>query len=377
MPSATKVLFVISNLSPGGAENQLVQLICAKPRSADDLEVEVLTVGHPSAKEQVYRSRLKEQDVKVTTVDRQRHAFPAFLFRLRQAIRQARPDVVHTFLPGTPGTWGRLAALLAGVPVIIHADRTLYPQGLRRVNHVMRPFLDSRTTHFMPNADAIAQSLAHKGVPLKKVTVMPNGVDTHRFAPGTVASLRCAWDIPKDAVVAGFLARFAPVKRLDLLLDAVQALEESKRPDYLVLGGDGLTMPMVKARVAADGWLREHCRILGMVESPPEFLASIDYLVLPSDSEGQPNVLLEAMASGKTVIASRVADVPVLVEGVGFLMEPGSKESLVQALETVQGLTPKARHALGQKARRKAVEQYDIRRVAERYWRAHLELAYG
>ena len=181
----------------------------------------------------------------------------------------------------------------------------------------------------------------------------------------------------KDAVVAGFLARFAPVKRLDLLLDAVQALEEPKRPDYLVLGGDGPTMPMVKARVAADRWLREHCRILGMVESPPEFLASIDYLVLPSDSEGQPNVVLEAMALGKTVIASRVADVPVLVEGVGFLMEPGSKESLAQAFEKVQGLTPKARHALGQKAREKAVEQYDIRRVAERYWQAHLELVHG
>ena len=114
MPSATKVLFVISNLSPGGAENQLVQLICAKPRSANDLEVEVLTVGHPSVKEQVYRARLKEQGVKVTTVDRQRHAFPAFLFRLRQAIWQARPDIVHTFLPGTPRHLGASGSATCG-----------------------------------------------------------------------------------------------------------------------------------------------------------------------------------------------------------------------------------------------------------------------
>ena len=134
------------------------------------------------------------------------------------------------------------------------------------------------------------------------------------------------------------------------LLDAILALPENERPDYLVLGGDGPTMPMVKARVAADPWLKECCRVLGVVTDPPGFLASIDYLVLPSDSEGLPNVLLESMASAKTMIASRVADVPTLIEGVGLLMEPGNQASLEAAFRKMCEMGAPGRAHLGEKA---------------------------
>lgn len=369
-----KILIVLNNLSIGGAENQLIQLICARPPFMQGTEVELLTVGRSPLDETNFRGQLAAQQVKVETVNRKDYRFPRFLAELTAAIRRAKPDIVHTLLPGSAGTWGRLAAILAGVPVIFHSDLTLYPQGLQRVNHALRPFLDLRTKRFLPNADTIAAAIVKKGVPPKKIEVIPCGVNLERFLPGEIPSKRAEWGIPGDAVVAGFLGRFAPVKRLDLLLDAVLALPEDERPDYLVLGGDGPTMPMVQARVAAEPWLQERCRVLGTVTDPPGFLASIDYLVLPSDSEGLPNVLLEAMASGKTMIASRVADVSALVEGVGLLMEPGDKESLVAAFRRVNELGAAGRAALGEQARQRVAQHYDIRRVAARFWQAHLEV---
>ena len=369
-----KILIVLNNLSIGGAENQLIQLICARPAFMQGTEVELLTVGRSPLDETNFRGQLKAQNVKVTTVNRKDYPFPRFLAELTRTIRRIKPDIVHTLLPGSAGTWGRLAAILAGVPIIFHSDLTLYPQGLQRVNHALRPFLDLRTKRFFPNADTIAAAIIKKGVPPKKIEVIPCGVNLERFTPGAIPSRRAEWDIPEDAVVAGFLARFAPVKRLDLLLDAVLALPENERPDYLVLGGDGPTMPMVRARVAADAWLQQRCRVLGTVTDPPGFLASIDYLVLPSDSEGLPNVLLETMASAKTMIASRVADVPALVEGVGLLMEPGNQASLEAAFRQMHELGTPGRAQLGEKARRRVLEHYDINRVATRFWQAHLEL---
>ena len=367
-----KILIILNNLSIGGAENQLIQLISARPPFMRDVEVELLTVGRSPLDESNFRGKLAAQQVKVETVNRKDYRFPRFLRELTEAVRRAKPDLVHTLLPGSAGTWGRLAAILAGVPVIFHSDLTLYPQGLQRVNHAVRPFLDLRTKRFLPNADTIADAIIKKGVPPKKIEVIPCGVNLERFE--NIAPKRGEWGIPEDAVVAGFLARFAPVKRLDLLLDAVLALPEDERPDYLVLGGDGPTMPMVQERVAADKWLQERCRVLGTVTDPPGFLASIDYLVLPSDSEGLPNVLLETMASGKTMIASSVADVPALVDGVGVLMEPGNKESLMAAFRRMNELGAEGRAALGERARQRVTEHYDVRRVAERFWRAHLEM---
>ena len=211
-----KILIVLNNLSIGGAENQLMQLICARPPFMQGTDVEVLTVGRPPQDESTFREQLKAQEVKVSTVARKDYSFPLFLKELTLTIKRARPDIVHTLLSSSAGTWGRLAAILAGVPIIFHSDLTLYPQGLQRVNHVLRPFLDLRTKRFFPNADTIAAAIIKKGVPPAKIEVIPCGVNLERFTPGVIPSRRREWNIPEDAVVGGFLARFAPVKRLDL-----------------------------------------------------------------------------------------------------------------------------------------------------------------
>jgi glycosyltransferase involved in cell wall biosynthesis len=280
---------------------------------------------------------------------------------------------VHTRLDSTAGIWGRVAAWLTRTPVIIQSDRNEAVYGTR-VQKTLRPFVDRFTTRFFPNASAIADRLVRSGVPQDKIQVIPNGVDLHDFDPERAADLRSAWGVPQGAVVAGFLGRFARQKRLDLLFDALVSLPESDRPDRVVLAGEGEEMGMVRERIAGNAWLQEHCLVLGVANDIPAFMKSIDYLVLPSDFEGLPNVVLEALAMARPVVSTRISDVPTLIEGAGFLADRGSSASIAQALRSMQALSPDDRRALGAHGRATIERAYDLDVVAKGFWNAHIDL---
>lgn len=263
--------------------------------------------------------------------------------------------------------------MIAGVRVIVHSDRLLTPEGTR-VHFWLRPFLDGRTARFLPNANAIADRLRDDGVPHEKIRVMPNGVDLAAFDPNAISSLRDEWGIPGDQVVLGYLGRFAPLKRIELLLEAVLQLSPNERPDALVLAGDGPTMPQIRQVVESDPWLRSRTKLLGSVDEPARFLASIDYLALPTEAEGLPNVVIEAMAMARPIVATRVSDIPWLVGDAGFLAEPLDPASIAAAIRNMQRLRPDERTELGKRARCRIEQEFAIDVAAARFWDAHLEL---
>jgi glycosyltransferase involved in cell wall biosynthesis len=364
-----KIIYIMSSFTVGGAEKQWASYIEHRPKDFEaDIEVIVMLPTRENCEwvEDLYR----DLGVKITLVDRSSLSFPQFLWQLYRTLRTAKPDLVFTVLTGSVGTWGRLAAYLAGVPHLIQADLTMMLE-FTRSHKLLDPFLNRVTDVILPNAYAIAERLEGRGVPKEKIVVLPNITDTERFNPRRATSLRSEWNIPNDAVVAGFMARFRPEKRIDLLLDAVLLVPEQERPDYLVLAGDGPTMPMVQERIAADPWLQEHCRLLGTVEEAPRFFASVDYTLLTSDSEGIPNVVLEAMAMEKPVIATRVSDVPLILKGAGFLSDMGDAQGLASNIRTMQALTREQRHVLGERGRGKVLKQFSRSHSAKVFWDIH------
>lgn len=371
MSQSHRIVFVLSKYSVGGLEKQLANLIAHRPERARVLDVHTITLGQVRSDE--VRRRFEDAGATNTLVDRASLSFPRFFLRLVREMRRLRPAIVSTLLDSSVGAWGRLAAWLAGVPVIVHSDRLLATEGTR-AHYLVRPFLDRVTDRFLPNAEAIATRLVRDGVPREKIRVMHNGVDLSVFDPDATLDLRARWGIPADATVLGYLGRFAPLKRVDVLVKALRDLPVGDRPDYAVLAGDGATMPDIRATLEADPWLREHCRLLGSTDETPRFLASIDYLVLPSESEGLPNVVLEAMAMARPVIATRVSDVPYVVADAGTVIEPGDGQALASAIAAMQRLTPEERQALGLRARTRIEKEFDIAVSAERFWDAHLEL---
>lgn len=374
MRHTDRIVFVLSQYSVGGLEKQLANLIAYRPERARRLEVHTITLL-PVRSDGVER-RFAEAGAINTLVDRSAMRFPRFLARLVSVLWRLRPAIVSTLLDSSPGTWGRLAAWLARVPVIVHSDRLLATEGTR-AHYLLRPFLDRITARFLPNAHAIEARLLESGVPADRIRVMPNGVDLAVFDPDSVRSARPTWGVPADAKVLGFLGRFAPQKRVDLLLDAVLRLSEADRPDAIVLAGEGPTLAEMRDRIETDPWLTEHCVLLGPIDDTPGFLAGIDYLVLPSDSEGLPNVLLEAMAMSRPVIATSVSDVPILVGDAGLLVRPGDADALAAAIRDLHLRGRGGRRELGRRARARIEAEYDVRVRAERFWDAHLELLPG
>lgn len=366
-----RVVFVLGRYAVGGAEKQLANLIFHRPEFARDVDVHVITLLPTSSA--AVEHRFESGGAKNTLVDRQSQGFVRFMYSLVGAMRRLRPDIVSTFLDSSTGAWGRLAAVLARVPVIVHSDRLLATEGTR-AHYLVRPYLDRVTRRFLPNAEAIADRLAGTGVPRDRIRVMPNGVDLVVFDPGAVRGRRADWGIADGASVLGYLGRFAPQKRVDLLAEALLRLAPEHRPDHVLLAGDGPTMPQVRALVEAAPWLRERCRFVGATDDTPSFLATVDYLVLPSDSEGIPNVVLEAMAMARPVVATDVSDVAKVIGDTGLVVPPGDAAALGEAITQMQTMGAVGRGDLGARARRRIELEYDVVVRAEQFWEAHLEL---
>lgn len=364
-------MFVLPRYGVGGAEKQLANLIRHRPPEAASIQPWAITFL-PTSSDEV-ASMFERAGVTNVMIDRSSLPFHKFFARLMRTMRDVDPVLVSTFLDSSTGAWGRLAALLTGVPLIVHSDRLLAAEGTR-AHLLLRPFLDRRTHRFLPNAGAIAERLVNTGVPREKITVMPNGVNLDQFDPSTVAGMREELGIASDAVVLGFLGRFAPQKRVDLLLRAVANLDVEHRPDNLLLAGDGSTMPEARSIVEGNEWLRGATRFLGTIDDTPAFLASIDYLVLPSDSEGLPNVVLEAMAMAKPVISTSVSDVPALVEDTGIIVNPSQEAELTDAIRRMQSMDTAERVRLGRQARARVEQNYSMQQASKRFWDAHLSL---
>jgi glycosyltransferase involved in cell wall biosynthesis len=319
--------------------------------------------------------RLAALDVPVHTIDRAALSFPAFLWALVRCFRQLAPRVVHTFLVGSTSTWGRLAAKLAGVPHVVLSDLSLDPSP-SRAQRLIDPWLHRVTSRFLPNARPIVERLAREGAPRDRIVLLRNGIDLERFDPDRVASPRDAWGIAQGETVVGFLGMFRPEKRPDLLLDALLTLPASRRPDRVVMAGDGALMPEVRRRVASDAWLRERCTLLGVVDDSAAFLRGIDVLALPSDTEGLPNAVLEAQAMGVPSVATAVSDVPELVADAGIVVPAGDAERLGEAIAELCAMPADERRELGRRGRRRVVA-YALPGAAERFWAAHEDLLGG
>lgn len=367
-----RLVVMIPSLDTGGAELQLTELFERAPiASLQRFRITILTFS--SQISPVLVERLSALRIDVVTIDRSSTSAVTFTARLIAYLRRERPDIVHTVLGGSTGTWGRIAARLAAVPQVMHSERSLAPT-LTRLQGALEPVVNRLTDRFIVNANAIQKRLVRRGAPEARIRVLPNGVALDRFDPTSVPRSRSAWDIPEDAIVAGFLGMLRPEKRPELFLDAVLSIPREARPDYVVIAGDGALREALRAKVEADPWLNARCLMLGVVSDTPTFLASIDFLVLSSDTEGLPNAVLEAMAMARPIVATAVSDVPQLIEGCGVSVEPGNVEALAGAIAEMTACTSEERATLGAIGRQSVERCYDISQMAARFLDLHLDM---
>jgi sugar transferase (PEP-CTERM/EpsH1 system associated) len=251
-------------------------------------------------------------------------------------MRRLRPAIVHTY--NLSALEYAFTAALAGVPVRVHAEHgrdASDPEGTNRKHNFLRrrvaPFVD----RFVPVSDDLNRWLDKVvGIPAAKTQFIKNGVDTDKFALPAAAG-PSPWS--HEDFVIGTVARVQDIKNHRALVEAFVRLREMMpaQRDRLKLSivGDGPLLPSLRAQVAAAG-LEDAVWLPGARTDIPAVLQSFSLFALPSLAEGTPVSLLEAMASGLPVVASRVGGIPeVVTEGEhGALVPAGDVGALAAAL---------------------------------------------
>jgi len=361
-----RVAHVLHSLAVGGTENGVVNLI---GRLVDiHHEVVCMTEAGPLA------SRLPA-DVPVHVIGKRSGIDLRAIVRLVLLLRRLRPDIVHT------RNWAAFdavpAARLARVPRLIHGEHGREigdPHGRNRRRNAVRRASGPLVDRFVTVSHDLQRWLVETvGVPAKRVTTIHNGVDTTRFTPAMRGEARLALGVADDEVIIGTVGRLDPVKDQLSLIEATAVLSAAFGRVRAVLVGEGPSRPMLEARIRRLS-LESRVTLLGERKDVPQLLPGFDVFVLPSIAEGISNTILEAMASGVPVIATRTGGNPELLEdGIsGALVPIGDRIHLAGVLHRyVVTRDLRARH--GAAARRRAVEHFGLDRMVSAYRALYME----
>ncbi|HXF92298.1 MAG TPA: glycosyltransferase family 4 protein [Nitrospiraceae bacterium] len=259
---------------------------------------------------------------------------------LVRLFRQERPAIVHTHT-SKAGVLGRLAAWWSGVPAIVHT-----PHGHVFYGHfnalwswvfvLVERLLARVTTRLIALTEAERDDHLERGVGREdQFVVIPSGIDLERFQDGgQTRSERPDWfPCPPGSFVVGSVGWLTPVKGHRFLIEAAARLKPFFPNLHVVLVGNGELQTELSALADRLG-LKDSVHFLGERDDVEVCLSAMDLFVLPSLNEGMGRALVEAMAAGLPVIASRTGGVPALIEHgrTGLLVPAGDADALAEAI---------------------------------------------
>lgn len=303
--------------------------------------------------------------------------------RLTNCFRSFRPGLMWS-LDHMDAMWlGRGAAFAAGVPAAIIASHST---GLLDREGGARPSFGRRERvllEFVTQLVAVSRTHARylqavTGVPDAQIRVIENGIDLAQWpmvTPERRRAAREALGIDEGEAVLTMIAAMRPEKAHDVLLEAVASLGPTPRPVRVLFAGEGPRRAALN-RLAEEMGIRARVDFLGIRRDVARLLHASDVMVLPSTTvETLPLSVLEAMASGVPVVASRVGSLPELIEDgrTGWLVEPGDPTALAQAIAaTLDGGV--ATRRIVDEARRRVEARYSIEHTTEGYQRLFEEV---
>ena len=346
------VVQVIGNSVIGGAENHLLDLVQGLRRAG--VEVEVICPRPGPLTEQ-----LVAQGVSVQCIEMVR-PWPGDEYLLDQravrelisVLKEKRPDVVHSHLYPAH-LHASLAAQEVGIPAIVQTAHTL----IVRPGDVFLSYVTAART--IAVSRAAASLIERIGVPGERIEVIYNGVGPKHFEddPAAQERTRTALNLGPGPII-GTVSRLSPEKGIDVLLEAISRVVQLIPTLTVLVAGDGPQAAELH-RLAGALDLSEHVRFLGARSDIPVLNRLLDLFVLPSREEACPMALLEAMATRRAAVATRVGGTPeVMTHAVdGWLVPPGDPMALSQALLMLLE-DPLRRSAMGAAARQHVATQF-------------------
>lgn len=361
------VTFVLGAPGLGGAELQLHKYLADCPKDFS-ISVVVMSEGESSVEWSLFRELFPEAIL--ANHGSGRMSLQRFI-RLMATVRGSHADIVHTFMDGSAGSYGGLVAIMLRKKWI-HSSRALNPF-MSRFNKYLQGLILPKSNLVLGNSFSIKERILSSRFSPKHVRVILNGVDCERFQRAPLGLESDRLSNPKPFIF-GFLGKFRSEKRLDLLLSAVERLEEFDKQFCVTVGGDGPLHLEVTTRIQGNTFLQKVMRLTGLIKDVPGFMHSLDCLVLCSDHEGTPNVVLEAMACEVPVISTNISNVEGIIDNSGWLIPPGNAVALAEKMKEVMGMPKEELDRRGRIARNKIVAEFELGTQSREFWSAHIEV---
>ncbi|HUE71275.1 MAG TPA: glycosyltransferase [Pirellulaceae bacterium] len=262
------------------------------------------------------------------------------VLRLYALLRQERPDIVHTHT-AKAGFVGRIAAWLAGAPLIVHTYHGhvlhgYYSPTKTRLLRVMERALGMLSDRIVAVSDEIKADLVRYGVAkADKISVIPLGFDLSPFLSSAVlrGKFRAELGCDETTRLVGIVGRIFPIKNHRLFLDGARRIIAREPDCRFVVVGDGALRRQTEEYASHLG-IADRVIFTGWRRDLPRIYADLDALVVSSDNEGTPVAAIEAMAAAKPVVATRVGGLPdLIVDGkTGLLIPPRDPEALASSV---------------------------------------------
>ncbi len=365
-----RVLQVVHSLAPGGTERLVVELV---RRLGGEFEMSVCCLDQAGA----WGEELRAAGTPVDVLQRRPGFRPGLAWQVAQVCRRRGVDVMHCH-QYTPFVYGALAATFLGAPRVVFTEHGRLsdapPTSRRRLANQFFGRLP-RVRMFAVSED-LKRHMVAEGLPAGRIEVVLNGIDP---GPEPTAAQR-AWaraqlGVREDEIVIGTAARLDPVKDLGTLLRAF-AEAQFDRPSRLVVIGDGELLGALQAQAAELG-LGPRVVFTGYRPDVRALLPGLDVYVNCSISEGISLTILEAMAAGLPVVATRVGGTPeVVTPETGLLVPSLAPASLARAVERLAPLAG-VRGALSGSARLRVKSTFALEGMCAAYRRHYLRATTG
>lgn len=374
-----KVAMVITDLDVGGAETTLYELLRHRPPWMDVRVYSLIDGGE-------LVERIRDLGVTVTGLG-MRRATPDLggLFALTRELRAFRPDLAHTWLYHADLVGG-LAARFARTPCVVwHLHNSDLSPGRVRLTTRMVARTCAALSRTVPDVvlSCSEQAMrAHQalGYVARKFVLVPNGVDTRRFAPDrrARASVREEFGLGRTDRVIGLVARRDPQKDHATFFAAAKGFFEQGGDASFLLAGRGITeWDAELARWRDDTRHPERVVLAGPRDDVPRLMASLDVATSTSVGEAFPVVLTEAMSCGVPCVVTDVGDSRLIVGDTGVVVPVSDADALAGAWLDLLALPKAEWRGIGDRARERVVCLFRVEEMAARVWNVYVRLMDG
>lgn len=342
----------------GGAERVVIDI--AKNLNPSSFQIKIICLKRFGP----WGLELKNKGVEMISLGQKNKLGILMLPKLIKILKRENPDIVHTHLFGAD-FYGRLAAWLAGVNIIVSTEHNLnISEG--RIKKILKKYSATLARAIIAPSSAIkAYLMKFEGVRADKISVIRHGIEIDKFLNNRIFD-------DKKEIILGFMGRLTEQKGVDLLIGALSKLRNQKI--VCRIAGQGELRETLEKQIVEND-LADKVSLVGQIKDSKNFFDELDIFILPSRWEGLGIVILEAALSGLPVIASNIDGIKEVIEnGInGILIEPGDADALAEKIKYLAD-NPEERKRLGLNLQNKVLNEFNLERMIKEYENLYFKL---